>query len=339
MIMNDGLKEVKPDAINVCDILITVDGHCKVKSVEQLDNFDNEYVYDVGVNGDPYFFANGILVHNSIYFTVPEDVKKTLTKESFIELCDMIGDTVNGTFPEFYKNTFNVPPENSKVIKCAREICATSALFIKKKRYAALVYDEKNFRLDTETEGKLKIMGLDIKRADCPVWVQKKLKETINQILAKEKSAEQIIDYIRSWRNEFGEFPAWEMGIPKRVNKLSYYTDVFNRKTKGVTIPGHVRASINWNNMLKEMGDINSMKITDGFKVIVCRLKPNNHGIESIAYPIDQNYLPDWFKSLSFDIDSMIEIAIDKKVENIFGVLDVDLSLSKINDADELEWE
>jgi hypothetical protein len=292
--------------------------------------------------GDGYKIGKYIIAGDtdSSYFTIPKELKETITKEEFIELTDQIGNAANASFPEFYNKTFNVSIDNTKVIKCAREICAQSTLFIKKKRYAALVYDEKNFRYDVDgKDGKLKIMGLDIKRADCPVWVQDKLKLTIDQILAKNKTNEEIIDFIREWRNKFLTFLPWEMGIPKRVNNLTSYTEKFVNNVKGVTIPGHVRASINWNMMLKEMGDIDSMKITDGFKVIVCKLRPNNHNIDSIAYPIDQSYLPDWFKDLSFDIDSMVEVAIDKKVENIFGVLGIDLKLTAINSDDGFEWD
>lgn len=316
----------------------------KVKSIKKLGNFDNEYVYDISIkDNDTVFFANDILVKNtdSIYFTLPQDVKKDLTKDQFIEISNQIGILVNESFGEFYKETFNVSEDKSKVIKCAREMCATSALFIKKKRYAAMVYDEKNFRYDTDGKfGKLKVMGLDIKRADCPVWVQDKLKHTIDEILGKNKSAGEVVDYVREWRNEFMQSDPWKMGIPKRVNKLTYYTDVFNKNTKGVTVPGHVRASINWNNIVSDKHDINSMKITDGFKVIVCKLQPNVYNIESIAYPIDQSHLPEWFKELPFDKEAMVDVAIDKKVQNIFGILDIDLDLSKINDEEGiLEWE
>jgi hypothetical protein len=95
---------------------------------------------------------------------------------------------------------------------------------------------------------------------------------------------------------------------------------------KKVMIPGHVRASINWNNMLKANSDQYSMQITDGMKVIVCRLKSNAMGYTSIAYPTDEMHIPDWFKQLPFDEDSMEEAVVDKKVENLLNVLKWDLS-------------
>ena len=33
----------------------------EIESIEQLDNFDNEYVYDVGIGSStPYFYANNM---------------------------------------------------------------------------------------------------------------------------------------------------------------------------------------------------------------------------------------------------------------------------------------
>ena len=41
-----------------------------IESIEQLDNFDNEEVYDIEVDDDSHtFIANDILVHNSVYTT------------------------------------------------------------------------------------------------------------------------------------------------------------------------------------------------------------------------------------------------------------------------------
>jgi len=91
------------------------------------------------------------------------------------------------------------------------------------------------------------------------------------------------------------------------------------------TIPGHVRASINWNNLRKMNSDNYSMEITDGMKTIVCKLKDNMFGFTSVAYPIDESNLPDWFKQLPFDDDTMLETIIDNKIENLLGVLDWDV--------------
>ena len=256
-----------------------------------------------------------------------------MDKDTFIELANEVGNSVNKSFPDFYNAAFNVPKDQAKVIKCAREICATSAFFIKKKRYAAMVYDEKNFRKDTNVIGKLKVMGLDIKRADCPAWVQDKLEETLKKLLGYSYDTSDILDFIRNWRSEFMGFDPWEMGIPKRINKLTYYTDAFKNRDK-VTIPGHVRASINWNNLMGTFNDRVSSDISDGGKVIVCKLLKNKFGIDSIVYPYDSAHkLPDWFKTLPFDLTGMIDVAVDSKLENIFGVLGWNLDMVKFDSS------
>lgn len=90
---------------------------------------------------------------------------------------------------------------------------------------------------------------------------------------------------------------------------------------KGNRVPGHVRAAINWN-LLREINrDKIHARIVDGMKCVVCPLKENNLNMTSIAYPIDEIHLPDWFTKLPFDNDHMIATVVDKKIENLFSKL------------------
>jgi hypothetical protein len=83
---------------------------------------------------------------------------------------------------------------------------------------------------------------------------------------------------------------------------------------------------MNWNNLRRMYGDNYSTKITDGMKTIVCKLKDNPLGYTSVGYPIDQAIIPEWFKSLPFDQDLMESTIVDKKVDNLLGVLDWDIA-------------
>ena len=70
------------------------------------------------------------------------------------------------------------------LLRQAREIVAQSGLFITKKRYAALVYDIEGFRSDTDGKpGKVKAMGLDLRRSDTPVFMQQFLSELLLMVL------------------------------------------------------------------------------------------------------------------------------------------------------------
>jgi len=96
-------------------------------------------------------------------------------------------------------------------------------------------------------------------------------------------------------------------------------------------MPGHVRASINWNRLRKMNSDRYSTEIVDGQKVIVCKLKPNPLGYTSVAYPTDETHLPKWFKELPFDDHAMENTVIDGKLENLLDVLEWDLTLDTNN--------
>ena len=72
----------------------------------------------------------------------------------------------------------------------------------------------------------------------------------------------------------------------------------------------------NWNNVKKMYKDQHSMDIMDGAKVIVCKLKNNPLGYTSIAYPVDELRIPQWFKDLSFD-DEAMEVFVKKNDEEL----------------------
>ena len=184
---------------------------------------------------------------------------------------------------------------------------------------------EKGSKDNDGSLGEIKAMGLDLKRADTPEFMQRFLEEILLMVL-NGQDKQDVIDAIDGFRTKFKERPGWEKGTPKRVNNLTKHTEVFEKTGKcGV---GHAMAAINWNRFKKAHGDQASLDITDGMKVIVCKLKSNPMGITSIAYPIDEMRLPDWFKEMPFDHGAMEETIINNKVENLIGVLDWDIRAS-----------
>ena len=64
------------------------------------------------------------------------------------------------------------------------------------------------------------------------------------------------------------------------------------------------------------------MKIVDGMKIVVCKLKPNALNMNSVAYPTDELRLPQWFIELPFDDEEMEKTLVDEKIDNLLGVLD-----------------
>jgi len=269
---------------------------------------------------------------DSCYFTawpvVKNDVesgKMQWDKDTVIQLYDGIAQQVSDSFPAYMEQAFHSPRHMGELIKCARELVASRGLFIKKKRYAVMVIDKEGKRLDKDgNPGKVKPMGLDLKRSDTPKVIQDFLSEVLATVL-DSATTEEVIDRIRDFKRQFTVRPGWEKGSPKRVNNLTMYSER-ERKDGKTNMPGHVRAAMNWNSMKTMNSDNYSMTIMDGMKVIVCKLKTNALGWTSIAYPTDESRLPDWFKELPFDDVEMEATVIDKKLDNLLGVLDWDIS-------------
>ena len=268
---------------------------------------------------------------DSCYFSAYKTLKKEIdngsipwTKETVIQLYDQIGEEVNQTFPQFMLDTFHVPKTRGEVIKAGREIVGSKSLFITKKRYAVLYYDKEGKRADVEGKaGKIKAMGLDLKRSDTPEFIQNFLSDVLEMVLSG-KEEQEVLDHISEFRIRFKARPGWEKGSPKRANKITEY-QAKEVKAGKTNMPGHVRASINWNTLKRMFNDKYSMNITDGQKVIVCKLKQNPLGFTSVAYPVDELRLPQWFKDLPFDDAEMEATIIDSKLENLIGVLNWDI--------------
>ena len=265
---------------------------------------------------------------DSVYFSAWPILKEEVeagrmewNKENCIKLYDTIAESVNDGFPAFMERAFHCPRDMGSLIKGGRELVAEKGLFIKKKRYAVLIYDLEGNRQDVYGKpGKVKAMGLDLKRSDTPKVVQDFLSELLLKVLTGA-TKEEIYDRVREFKLAFQDRPAWEKGTPKRVNNLTKFTKEEERLGRA-NMPGHVRAAMNWNNLRRMNGDNYSMQIVDGMKTIVCKLKDNPLGYTSVGYPTDESHIPQWFKELPFDDNEMESAIVNQKVENLLGVLD-----------------
>ena len=287
---------------------------------------------------------------DSVYFSAaPVMQDQELDMDSAIKLYDHISDTVSDRFPQFMKDSFNVPMHIGKVIKAGREVVGKSGLFITKKRYAIKCLDIEGYQPEG---GKLKIMGMDIKRSDTPEFVQDFLEEILDASL-EGMPEKEVIQKIKDFKIIFKELEPWKKGMPKRVNNLTMYTKKYRKQTnmksntslykleklkeetENKMIPGHVKASIVWNDLKYVNSDQYSLSIMDGAKVVVCRLRNNPMGYTSIAYPTDELKIPQWFKELPFDEEGMESAVLDKKIKNVLGVLGWDLS--RANDSEVMD--
>src|SRR6056300_1730177 len=304
---------------------VTLTGRCITKHMASKVNEIVAGKYDH--KGESVVYGDTDSVYFSAYKTLQKEINEGIipwTKDSVVALYDRIADEVNGSFKSFMTKGFHCPSTRGEVIAAGRELVASKGLFITKKRYAVLYYDKEGKRTDVDgKEGKMKAMGLDLKRSDTPVYVQDFLSDLLYMVLTG-KTEKEVLDKISEFRADFKARPGWEKGSPKRANNMTKYTGEEEKKGK-TNMPGHVRASMNWNKCREMYGDKYSMPITDGAKVIVCKLKSNPLGYTSIAYPVDELRIPEWFKELPFDSEAMESTILDQKIDNLIGVLGWDV--------------
>jgi DNA polymerase elongation subunit (family B) len=307
----------------------TLTGRTIVKHMSAEANKVITGVYDH--TGEAVVYGDTDSVYFSAWPTLKDDVESGKIEwniEKAITLYDQISEAVDSTFVDMMAKSHHCPKSRATVIAAGREIVAQSGLFITKKRYAALVVDNEGFRTDIDGKaGKVKAMGLDLRRSDTPVFMQEFLSELLLMVLT-DKPQSDVLERITEFRKEFSARPGWEKGSPKRANKVGHYRRLEEKQGRA-NMPGHVRASINWNTLKRMNGDKYSEEVVDGMKVIVCKLKPNPLGYTSVAYPTDLQRLPEWFKELPFDDTAMAETIIDNKLDNLIGVLNYPLEDTK----------
>ena len=271
---------------------------------------------------------------DSCYFTAYPILKSQIQngemswdKETCIGLYDSIADQANDSFPQFLEKAFHAPRKNGEIIKAGRELIGDRAIFMVKKRYAINIFDKEGKRKDKDGQlGDIKAMGLDLKRADTPKYVQEFLMNILQMVLQQGKGRENVIESVKDFKRILSAQDSWTKGSPKGVNKLTYYGDLEANSKKGrENMPGHVRAALNYNYLRRVHGDQYSQKIVDGMKIVVCKLKPNPLNFTSVAYPVDELRLPQWFTELPFDDAAMEQTLVDEKIDNLLGVLNWDI--------------
>lgn len=247
-------------------------------------------------------------------------------KSAIVDLYLAVGGQVSDSFPEFMNKTFNTGLVNGRIIDAGLEIAGSRGLFLKKKRYGILKYWEDGFRLDTNGKpGSLKAMGVEIKRSDTPKFIQNFLEDIFINLL-DGGTEEELREKVKSFKRSFKLLEPWKKGSPKAVKNLTNKTSEY--MTTGKCGVGHVLAAINWNKLRKENNDVDSPEVVDGGKTIVCKLLDNQMGITSIGYPIEiADRLPAWFTSLPFDEVDMEQSVLTQKLENLFGIVDMDLAI------------
>jgi DNA polymerase elongation subunit (family B) len=257
--------------------------------VECLGEVDG-YVYDIEVDDTHRFFANGILVHNSVYFcldpviqkfNIPKDQRRVALEKI---TRDIITPMVNGICQECcdkmgsYENKISFKLE----VSAPSADDGIGAVWVGKKKYALKVESSEGVVFD---KPKFKVKGLEMVRSSTPKFIRDHLKDSLPLIF--DGTEKQVQEYIEKTRQEFYTLPYERVAFPRSANNLIEYSDPNSIYRKATPIA--VRGALLYNHHLKRLGLTGKYRlITEGMKVRFAYLKtPNVLHENIIAFPVD----------------------------------------------------
>lgn len=218
---------------------------------------------------------------------------------------------INEAIPAYAIQNFLVASDRAGLIRVEQEIVADAGIAVAKKNYVFhLVYKDGK----TPKPGEdMKVTGLQIKKSTIPKPIRKKLLPIVETLL-KEQDWKKMATTLINFRDYLiNEEKIMEIGLPKMVKNVEEYVRHYEAKT-GVTVPGHVQASIFWNKCLEKYGDYESFKIVSGTKIKVFYLSRKIGDFKAIAIPTDLKDIPQWF------------------LDNIYGMIDKEAQVKRLVD-------
>jgi len=290
-----------------------------IDSVECIGAFNDEYVYDVEMsdNTEHTFFANDVLIHNSVYVTIQPLLDKLnlpLLIEGEInpkvnEIVDIIDAHVNTEILAWAKkDLYSIDPR----FAFKREVIADVGVFLQKKRYILHVLNNKGIKVD-----KFKFVGVELVRSTTPKQVKKFIEKTTKTALLT-RSAKEANEVYRSSYAEFCALSPDDIALRTSVNNLEKYAEGASLyKFKNAT-PSHVKGAIAFNILIKQLGLSNKLEaIQTGQKVKKLYCTKNKYGLDAISYAVS---LPTEF-GLEVNWDRMFAKLVTQPIERLYEAI------------------
>lgn len=284
----------------------------------------------LGIHSAHYGIESDAIIYgdtDSCYFKTYAE-----SDDEAVEIADYVAEETNASFPHFMREAFCCQPEFDELIGASREIVGSRGLFLAKKKYVIKVFNMDGFAVN-----KMKSMGSEIKKADTPKIIQKFLKATVEMILDGE-SYDDVCTFVNQQRKTVlrNKLNVFSLGVAKQVNNLDKYFAEYinpgthtapdkNGKMRKMTIPGHARASCNYNILLDEF-DKGASTIRAGDKALVFYLKKNHYNFDALAVPAEFEKFPQWFlDNFEVDLVKTENKMFDNKLSGIFAALGKDV--------------
>lgn len=196
-----------------------------------------------------------------------------------------VQDFVNKSYDRYAKEFHNVESHRWDI---KQELIAKRALWVGtinpktgkfegvKKRYAQWIVDEDGRRVDY-----MDVKGLDVVRSNFPSKFRQFMKSVLTDLLNDAKR-DDMNSKVREFKSHLEEIDLKNVMLPTGVKNIDKFeTGVLGKRDKGTPI--HVKAAMNYNDMLTMLNIQNIPPIQDGEKIVWAYLKPNKYGFDTMA--------------------------------------------------------
>jgi hypothetical protein len=277
--------------------------------IEQLENFRDEYVYDIEVEDSSHTFtANDILVHNSLYVKMDAILKKLFpdrkpdwnNKEDFAKIKNYIDgefqSDVNTYCADFLCKKYWT---DQRLIEFKREKISEQGEYLAKKRYIVHVRDSEGHECD-----KFSYTGVEIKKNELPETIKNLLGECVEGLIREDWDNDRFQQEVRR---------IWDIYVNMDINDISYIKNLNTPKestgfltlVKGAGV--HARAAEYYNALTKEMNitdKYEEIRTSDRFHYFYIK-NNNKYGIDVIGYK--DRYPKEFENIFTVDREKMFE--------------------------------
>ena len=277
--------------------------------IEKVENFNDEYVYDLEVeDGSHTFTANNILVHNSLYVRMDAVLKKLFpnripdwnNKEDFAKIKQYI-DTefqsdVNKYCADFLCKKFYT---DQRRIEFKREKISSEGEYLAKKRYVVHVRDSEGHECD-----KFSYTGVDVKKNELPKSIKDLLGSCVEGMIKEDWDNSRFQEEIRKIWDIYIKMPISDIAYIKNLNTPKESTG-FLTLEKGAGV--HARGAEYYNQLIKSMnleGKYELIRTSDRFHYFYVK-ENNKYGINVIAFK--DRYPKEFEKIFTPDIEKMFD--------------------------------
>jgi len=305
---------------------VTLTGQSVIQwATKAADFFYNKELGTKGVNYCIYTDTDSIFEPLEPLFVHRFGSMEQYNDDEIISKCkEIINDVqtwVNNSYSAYAKRYHNV---NEHRWDIKQELIAKRAFWVGavndktgdvegvKKRYAQWIVDKEGHKVN-----HMDVKGLDVVRSSFPAKFREFMNSVLHDIL-HDATKDEMNEKVRQFKSKMNTYDILDIMLPTGVKDVEKWkTDKFGQRLKGT--PVHVKAAMNYNDVLKFTKNESVPEISDGDKILWAYMKQNKYNFDTMAlkgFEDPESIMR--FVSDYIDRDEIFESSLKSKLTNFW---------------------